>query len=557
MKKRISARAISKMLLFATTLTLSFAAATAYAQRGQGSSSKEDDEMTLPRWNIKTNLLYDLTTTINLGAEFRLGGATSLDLPFNYNPFQFSNNRKWKHFLAQPELRWWPGKEVFRGHFLGLHGHYAFYNIGNLPHGPFSDYMQQHRFEGNAYGAGISYGYRWNFSHRWGMEATIGAGYAYKDHKIYECQTCGNFIASEQKHYFGPTKIGLNLIYGIGGKKAEAPEVVPPVAPVIMAAPIPYEPNLSTSYVIPDVESPKVRSQSYTAYLDFEQGRSEIIRNLHNNASELRRINDMTRSISSDASSTISRITITGYASPEDTYERNMALSEHRTQAVSDYLTGTYGLDRRLLYVSGRGEDWATLDSLVAASNVMPDKYRVLEIIRGGGDPDARENSLKQLSGGATYRRIFDEFYPRLRRTDYRVDYTVIPFSVEEGKKVFRTNPKNLSLNEMYMIAKTYEPGGKAFNEVFETAVRLFPVSDVANINAAAAALERRDIGAAANYLANVREHTPAYWNNLGVLQWLQGNRHGAAESFSRAGIQSMGNASEVERYFRAMATGR
>jgi hypothetical protein len=132
------------------------------------------------------------------------------------------------------------------------------------------------------------------------------------------------------------------------------------------------------------------------------------------------------------------------------------------------------------------------------------------------------------------------------------VNYTVEGFSVEEGKRVFRTNPQNLSLNEMYMIAKTYEPGGRAFNEVFEMAVRLFPTSDVANINASAAALERRDLNAAASYLGRVKEQTPAYWNNMGVLQWLQGNHKGAAESFSRAGIQSMGNASEVERFFRS-----
>ncbi len=553
MEKQNPKYAILKTLLLAVTLILSLATTAVYAKQGQSSSSHDSEEMLLPRWNIKTNLLYDLTATINLGVEFRIGRRMSLDLPFNYNPFQFSNNRKWKHFLAQPEVRWWLGEDVFRGHFVGAHAHYAFFNIGNLPHGPFSEYMQQHRFQGNAYGVGASYGYRWNFSHRWGMEATLGVGYIYKEYDVFECRTCGDFIASKKKHYFGPTKIGVSLIYGIGGKKAAKAPEIPFVAPVINTAPIPYEPNLSTSYVIPDVESLKVRSQSYTAYLVFEQGRSEIIDNLRNNASELRRINDITRNISTDASSTISRITIIGYASPEDTYERNMALSERRTQAVSDYVRTTYNLDPGIFRVSGRGEDWTTLDSLVAASTTIPEKHRVLEIIRSGGDPDARERSLRQLSGGNTYRRIFDELYPRLRRTDYRVDYTVVPFSVEEGKRVLRTNPQNLSLNEMYMIAKTYEPGGRAFNEVFETAVRVFPDSDVANINAAAAALERLDTAAAASYLARVKEHTSAYWNNLGVLNWLRGKREEAADCFSRAGIQSMRNSSEVERYFRSI----
>ncbi len=274
----------------------------------------------------------------------------------------------------------------------------------------------------NAYGAGVSYGYRWNFNHRWGLEATIGAGYIYKDYEVFECRTCGDFIAREKKHYFGPTKIGLSLVYSIGSKKVIK---APPVVPVVTAPPVPYEPNLSTSYVIPDVESPKVRSQSYTAYIDFEQGRSEIIGNLRNNASELRRINDITRNISTDKSSTISHVTITGYASPEDTYERNMALSERRTQAVSDYVSDTYNLDPAIFRVSSRGEDWTTLDSLVAASTTIPEKHRVLEIIRSGGDAHAdavhrarRDGERRTEADALDERRVFvdDAVFNNLER---------------------------------------------------------------------------------------------------------------------------------------------
>lgn len=46
---------------------------------------------------VKTNLLYDATTTFNLGAEFCLAPKWTLDLSANYNPFTFSDNKKWKH----------------------------------------------------------------------------------------------------------------------------------------------------------------------------------------------------------------------------------------------------------------------------------------------------------------------------------------------------------------------------------------------------------------------------------------------------------------------------
>jgi len=534
--------AVSSITAFVMILTF----ASASAQRARAGGAEE-----LPRRNVKTNLLYDLTGTINLGAEFRLGGAYTLDLPFNYNPFQHADNRKWKHFLAQPEVRRWLGDEVFSGHFVGANAMYAYYNIGNLPK-PFAEHMRRHRFEGSAYGVGVSWGYRWNFSRLLGLEATVGVGYMYKDYKMYECGTCGQFIESKGKHYFGPNKVGLSLVFGIGGKSVAAPvAVAPPPAPPVRVA-TPYEPNLSISYVIPEVEAVKARSASHTAYLDFEQGRSEIVAGLRDNAVELRRIDEVTRSVIEDASSTITRVVITGYASPEDTYARNLALSERRTEAVGSYVRGRHRIAPSLFQVSGMGEDWDTLDSLVEASTDLVDKHAALAVIRGGGDPDLRENKLRQLSGGDTYRLIFDEFYPRLRRTDYRVEYTVAGFSVEEAKRVFTTNPRNLSLNELYLIANTYEPGSGRFNEVFETAVKLFPASDVANINAAAAALGRRDVDAAMRYLSNVRAETPAYLNNLGVAQWLQGHKGAAADSFARAGIQSRGNASEVARHFES-----
>ena len=59
------------------------------------------------RQGIKTNLLYDATTTFNLGLEFRTGAKTSFDIPVSYNPWTFSDNKKWKHILIQPEFRRW------------------------------------------------------------------------------------------------------------------------------------------------------------------------------------------------------------------------------------------------------------------------------------------------------------------------------------------------------------------------------------------------------------------------------------------------------------------
>ena len=72
---------------------------------------------------------------------------------------------------------------------------------------------QEHRYEGWATGIGISYGYTWILGKRWNLEANIGAGYIYTKYDKYECKTCGRFKGNQKKHYFGPTKAGISLIY--------------------------------------------------------------------------------------------------------------------------------------------------------------------------------------------------------------------------------------------------------------------------------------------------------------------------------------------------------
>lgn len=173
---------------------------------------------------MKTNLLYDATSTLNLGVEFALSHKITLDISGNYNPWTFSDNRKMKHWLLQPEARWWFCRR-FSGHFIGIHGHYAQYNVGGMLPWGFnsgkmfgvieSKNMSASRYEGWLAGAGISYGYHWPLGKRWGIEATLGVGYAYLDYDRYPSRKCGRWSWHDTTNYFGLTKAGITLIYTI------------------------------------------------------------------------------------------------------------------------------------------------------------------------------------------------------------------------------------------------------------------------------------------------------------------------------------------------------
>jgi len=163
----------------------------------------------LPTFAIKTNVLYDLTATINLGVEFKVARKLTIDIPVSHNPFTFSGRKKWKHTLVQPELRYWP-RAAFAGHFFGAHAHLASYNVSNVPG---VSKTKDHRYEGWLTGAGLSYGYHKAINDHWAIEGTIGAGYAYTEYEKFECDDCGEKLGRRKKHYFGPTKAGISLIY--------------------------------------------------------------------------------------------------------------------------------------------------------------------------------------------------------------------------------------------------------------------------------------------------------------------------------------------------------
>lgn len=173
-------------------------------------AQQRDKGVYQPVFAVKTNALYWATTTPNLGFEVALSPKITLDISGNYNPWTFSDNEKLKHWLVQPELRYWLC-DRFSGHFLGIHAHYTEFNVGGIK----MLGLDKYRYQGNLYGGGISYGYHWILSKRWSIEGVIGVGYAHIEYDKYKCRKCGSKINSGHTNYVGPTKVGINLIYVI------------------------------------------------------------------------------------------------------------------------------------------------------------------------------------------------------------------------------------------------------------------------------------------------------------------------------------------------------
>ena len=167
---------------------------------------------------VKSNLLYDATATINAGVEIGLAPKWTLDLSGNFNGWDITENRKWKHWAVQPEARYW-FCERFAGHFLGVHAHGGQYNIGGVDLGLNlfgTDFrkLKDTRYQGWFAGGGVAYGYAWILGKHWNAEAEIGIGYSYTRYDRYKCGHCGEKVEEDQPHhYLGVTKAAINLVY--------------------------------------------------------------------------------------------------------------------------------------------------------------------------------------------------------------------------------------------------------------------------------------------------------------------------------------------------------
>ena len=271
------------------------------------------------------------------------------------------------------------------------------------------------------------------------------------------------------------------------------------------AEPVVIDPMLV--YVKPAPEEVKARHLDGSAYLDFPVNQITIHPDYRNNSVELRKIQQTVEAVKNDPYATITSLSIKGYASPEGTYKGNAYLAENRAKALLNYVKDRYDLSGVELSVDFEPEDWEGLEAAVEKGN-LPDKEELLAIIRADepADWDAREWKLKALNGGTSYKVLLRDVYPALRHSDYRVNYNIRNFTVDEAKQIIQSDPSKLSLNEMFMVAETYEAGSDPFNEVFEIAVRMYPEDAVSNLNAAISAVNTRQIDKAKRYLAKAND---------------------------------------------------
>ena len=300
-----------------------------------------------------------------------------------------------------------------------------------------------------------------------------------------------------------------------------------PMAEIDMT-PTEFVPQLS--YIKPTaVEEVKTRTINGKAFIDFPVNITEIRPAYRKNPIELAKINATIDSVKLDKDITIDSLTIKGFASPEGSYSNNIKLACGRTAALKQYVQRLHKFDSTIISTSYEPEDWEGLRRFVEGSG-LEHRTEILALIDSDLEPDAKDAKIKKTYP-SEYAFLLSEVYPALRHSDYTVKYTIRTYTdPEEILTLVKTAPQKLSMNEFCLAAAILKQDSKEYEDLWETAVRMYPTSEVAIVNAANAAISRGHLDRAGQLLDKAGDNPDAIYTR-GNLAAAKGD-YGAAKDF-------------------------
>ena len=224
-----------------------------------------------------------------------------------------------------------------------------------------------------------------------------------------------------------------------------------------------------------------------------------------------------------DTNLVITSIDLIGHASPEGEATLNENLSIDRAKAVDTYVKKEVkkakiaGADAADFYTQkGEGADWDGFFVLLANSN-LSDKEMIKRTLDGEPLLSTKEKTLKSLE--STYAEIHDEILPELRRTEIKVNYTILGKTDAQILALAKNDPSKLTANELMHAATLTEDAAEQL-AIYKSMVSLYP-NDYRGYNNEAALLWATDKAAAKVLFEKAYnvEANAITKNNMGVVK--------------------------------------
>lgn len=233
--------------------------------------------------------------------------------------------------------------------------------------------------------------------------------------------------------------------------------------------------NLTDPIFIPQKDQPEPRKSEGDIRLQFEKGKTELNILDSLNRQELAKMERDMRSITSNPDATLESITIMGTSSPDGPYSLNKNLANGRMQSALREIMKFFSPEEQSKIKpssEARVATWEEVVDSLRRDSLNSEADQIEEIIRKHKGIDNQGRAIKGLP---FYQKLLDEYLPKLRRVQYKLDYTIYrDLTDEEIKKRYKEDYKQLTLYEMYRLFST-ETDEQQLEEYLTRALENYP----------------------------------------------------------------------------------
>lgn len=290
----------------------------------------------------------------------------------------------------------------------------------------------------------------------------------------------------------------------------------------------------------------RVINEKYDADIRFLINQANI-RDSELRSEAMQQFNKDLASAANDTTRQIKEINIQSYASPEGTVEFNTRLAENREKNTQAYLQNKLKKDKITdfgeLTAQFTAEDWEGFQRLVSASNIQ-DKELILSVLSMYKDPEEREREIRNLSN--VFNQLADEILPQLRYSRITASVDVIGKSNDEINKFVDSNPSALTPDEL-LYAATITDDLNRQKEIYQIAIRQFPDDFRGYNNLGMVQYQQGDYDSALasfNKAARLAPNSPEVSMNKGLVALLNNDLTQANADFGQAaGLEQLGDA--------------
>ena len=267
-----------------------------------------------------------------------------------------------------------------------------------------------------------------------------------------------------------------------------------------------------------------------------------------------------------DEKKEISKIEVSGYASPDGSQNLNENLAKNRQKAAQDFLKKDLKKNKVSTAVESKitAEDWEGFQAAMEQSNIQ-DKDLVLRVLSMYSDPEEREAQIKNLS--SVYSTIADEILPALRRSRMILTTDLIGKSDAEIKELAKNDPAQLSVEELLYAASItndnkekmefYNKAAEQYNDYrawnnmgqlyfndgniaearrcYAKALEIQPNDPDVNYNAGLAAMADGDLAKAEEYLGKAAGTKANLSAAMGTLYTMKGDYNAANQAYGES----------------------